>query len=104
MFSFLNYVVEIFNVSKAQKVDIGVAFSKFKTDVWYGNAHEYNTGDVLTEFDFASAKKEFDKLTEREQLFCYDEWHEFIASKYSQVCEAYPDRHAIKAIVNDFRG
>ncbi len=75
MFSFKNYESEIRKVSRELNVDIGVAYDKFRADVRLGTAHKDNTGTALPNFDFASAKSEWDKLTEKEKEACYDEWH-----------------------------
>lgn len=81
-FSFVNYVKEIEKISKEQKVDMGVAYDKFRTDVRLGSTREYNTGNTLTGFDFAGASKIWNALTEDEQKACYEEWHEFLTNEY----------------------
>lgn len=74
-FSWLDYQEEIKTVCRVNKVDMGVAFEMFKTDVWYGKAHPYNTGDALPGFDFAAVKEQWDNLTPEEQMETYKEWH-----------------------------
>lgn len=74
-FSFLDYIEEIRTVSRVNKVDMGVAFDMFMTDVHYGAAHEYNTGDALPGFDFAAASERWNALTKEEQLAAIREWH-----------------------------
>ena len=58
MFSFVDYVNEIWRVSKVKNVDVGVAYDMFRADVAAGQAFPYNTATVLPSFDFAKAKKE----------------------------------------------
>ena len=74
-FSFLDYKEEIETVSRVNNVDMGVAFDQFKTDVIFGKAHAYNTGDALPGFDFAAAKEKWDALTEWEKSEAHIEWH-----------------------------
>ena len=81
-FSFVNYVKEIEKISKEQNVDMGVAYDKFRADVRIGEVRTYNTGDVLTTFDFAGLKKEWDALSQTEQEACYTEWHEYLDNHY----------------------
>ena len=78
MFSFLDYASEIFTVGKAQHVDLGVAFDKFRTDVRLGKAYPYNTGDALPGFDFAGTGSVWNGLTEDEQRAAYEEWNAFL--------------------------
>jgi len=89
MFSFLNYLFEIFTVAHVNEVDVGVAYSMFKADVNAGEALKYNTGDALPDFDFAKAKVEFDKLTDDEKKAAYEEYHDYVEANYKELCEAF---------------
>lgn len=82
MFSFINYLWEIFTISKVNEVDVGVAYSMFKADVSAGEALKYNTGDALSGFDFGAAKEKWDKLSEDEQKSAISEWHKCIDTYY----------------------
>lgn len=104
MFSFLDYVFEIWTVSAVRGVDVGVAYDMFRTDVRVGRALPYNTGAALPDFDFAAAREEWDALTEDEQLNAYDEWHEFIADCHSDVCVAFAESEdTVAALVSEWR-
>ena len=76
MFSFINYLWEIFTVASKNDVDVGVAYFMFKADVNADEALKYNTGDALPDFDFAAANAEWDKLTEDEQKAAFEEWQD----------------------------
>ena len=89
MFSFIDYLWEIFIVGKVKEVDVGVAYSMFKADVSAGEALKYNTGDALSDFDFASAKENWDKLTEDEQKSAISEWHKCIDTYYVDLCAMF---------------
>ncbi len=77
-FSFLAYFVAILKVAEFWNCDLGVAYDRFRTDVRFGHAIEYNTGDALPEFDFAGAKMKWDALSEEEKEAAYAEWHDII--------------------------
>lgn len=105
MFSFLDHVFEIWTVSSARKVDVGVAYDMFRTDVQHGQALPYNTGEALPDFNFADAKTDWDELTEDEQLAAMGEYSDFIHANYTATCRAYPKgREALDALVSDWRG
>ena len=89
MFSFINYLWEIFTVASKNDVDVGVAYFMFKADVNAGEALKYNTGDALPDFDFAKAKVEFDKLTDDEKKAAYEEYHDYVEANYKKLCEAF---------------
>lgn len=72
-FSFKDYEDEIKAVSRAQGVDLGVAYDMFRADVRSGRNE--NCGACLAAFDFAAAKAEWDALTSSEQAAAYQEWH-----------------------------
>ena len=91
MFSFVDYVNEIWRVSKVKNVDVGVAYDMFRADVAAGKALPYNTATVLPTFDFAKAKTEWDALTEKEQKDAYTEWHAFLDTNYTKVCADFKD-------------
>ena len=85
MFSFINYLWEIFTVGKKNVVDIGVAFDMFRTDVRIGD----NECGALSGFDFAAAKVEWDKLTRDEQNAAVEEWLDCIAENYNDLCAEF---------------
>lgn len=89
MFSFVDYVNEIWRVSKVKNVDVGVAYDMFRADVAAGKALPYNTATVLPTFDFAKAKVEWDALTKEEQMEAYAEWHAFVETNYTKICEEF---------------
>ena len=72
-FSFLDYVEEIGAVSRANNVDMGVAYDMFRVDV--ANGRNENCGPCMGGFDFPAAKARWDALTPGEQSQAYDEWH-----------------------------
>ena len=73
-FSFLDYEAEIGAISRANNVDLGVAYDMFRADV--RNGKNENCGPCMAEFDFAGAKAKWDALTPGEQSQAYDAWHE----------------------------
>ena len=72
-FSFLDYVEEIGAVSRANNVDMGVAYDMFRADV--ANGANANCGSCMDGFDFAALKEQWDALTKPEQAAAYEEWH-----------------------------
>ena len=91
MFSFVDYVNEIWRVSKVKNVDVGVAYDMFRVDVATGQALPCNTATVLPSFDFAKAKKEWDALSKEEQMEAYTEWHDFVETNYAKICAQFND-------------
>ena len=89
MFSFVDYVNEIWRIGKVKNVDVGVAYDMFRADVAAGQALPYNTAPVLPTFDFAKAKVEWDALTKEEQMEAYTEWHAFIETNYEKICAQF---------------
>lgn len=88
-FSFIDYVNEIWRVSKVKNVDVGVAYDMFRADVAAGQALPYNTATVLPTFDFAKAKVEWDALSKEEQMEAYTEWHDFVETNYAKICAQF---------------
>lgn len=102
MFSFLDYVREVWTISEEKRVDLGIAFSMLKTDIRNGN--RYNTGDVeLEDFDIEAAHAAFGSPAEDEELAYYEEWFDFKLRCNDAVCKAYPDAEKIAAIVAAYR-
>lgn len=102
MFSFLDYVREVWVISEEKHVDLGIAFSMLKADIRNGN--RYNTGDVELEgFDIEAAHAAFGNPTEAGELAYYEEWFDFKRRCNDAVCMAYPDQEKIDAIVAAFR-
>ena len=73
-FSFLGYEEKIREISRANNVDLGVAYDMFRVDV--ANGANENCGPCMAGFDFPAAKAKWDALTPGEQAAAYDEWHE----------------------------
>ena len=86
---FINHLFDIFTVGQKRNVDVGVAFDMFRTDVRYGEAHDYNTGDALPDFDFKAAQVEWDKLGEAEQKQAIEDYDNFIGNHYREACDAF---------------
>ena len=101
MFSFIDYAHEVYTISEAKHVDLGIAFSMLKTDIRGG--HRYNTGDVELPIDFAAANAEFSKLTEAEELDVYGEWFDYMRRCYDALCKAYPDREQMALVAAAYR-
>jgi Lon protease-like protein len=102
MFSFIDYAHEVYTISEAKHVDLGIAFSMLKTDIRGG--HRYNTGDVeLPETDFAKANAEFGKLSEAEELAVYEEWFDYMRRCYDALCKAYPDKEKLAVVAEAYR-
>lgn len=102
MFSFIDYVHEIYTISEAKRVDLGIAFSMLKTDIRGG--HRYNTGDVeLPDTDFEKAHAEFALLTEEQEMAVYEEWFDYLRRCYDALCKAYPDREALAVVAEAYR-
>lgn len=72
-FSFKDYEAEIGAISRANNVDLGVAYDMFRADV--RNGTNENCGSSMAEFDFGALKTKWDALTKDEQAAAYDEWH-----------------------------
>ena len=88
-FSFIDYVFEIWTVAKMRDVDVGVAFDMLRTDIEYGKAMPFNTGDSLPTFDFAAARLKWDALTAEEQKTSITEYLEFAHQNYVELCEFF---------------
>lgn len=102
MFSFVNYTHEIFTVSKALDVDIGVAYAMLKADVRSGE--RANTEDAdLGDFDVAAAHEAFAAMTEEEQKAAYGEWHDFVRRCYDAAVKVYPDRAGLETLIDAYR-
>lgn len=103
MFSFLDYVKYVWDISEAKRVDLGIAFSMLKADIRNGN--RYNTEGVELEgFDIEAAHAAFGSPTEDEELAYYDEWFDFKRRCNDAICKAYPDQQKIDAVVTAYRG
>ncbi|HCS75371.1 MAG TPA: hypothetical protein DIW17_16045, partial [Clostridiales bacterium] len=75
------YMEYIIAIATRQHVDLGVAFDKFRTDIKFGQAHSYNTGDVLSGFDFAGVGAQWNALTKNEQKAAFEEWNTFVGAQ-----------------------
>lgn len=80
---------QVWTVATTNNVDIGVGFDMFKTDVWYGEAHTYNTGDALPGYDWKAEQAEWQKVAIHDQITTYAEWHEFQGLYYALLCRAW---------------
>lgn len=102
MFSFIDYTKEVYTISAAKHVDLGIAFSMLKTDIRNGN--RYNTGDLdLPDTDFEAAHAEFALLTEEQELEVYGEWFDYMRRCYDALCKAYPDEEKLAAVAEAYR-
>lgn len=72
-FSFLDYEAEIGAISRANNVDLGVAYDMFRVDV--ANGRNENCGPCMAGFDFPAAKALWEAMTKPEQAAAYEEWH-----------------------------
>lgn len=72
-FSFKDYEAEIREISRANSVDLGVAYDMFRADVASGRNE--NCGSCMADFDFGAARAKWDALTKDEQSKAYQEWH-----------------------------
>ena len=96
---FINHLYDIFMVGQKRDVDVGVAFDMFRTDVRYGEAHDYNTGDALPNFDFSGAKAAWDKLGEAGQRQAIEDYDAFVDGHYRDLCAAFAEgREAVDAL------
>lgn len=103
MFSFIDYAYEVYTISAAKHVDLGIAFSMLKTDIRNGN--RYNTGDVeMPDTDFDKAHAEFSKLSAEEELEVYGEWFDYMRRCYDALCASYPDKTKLAAVAEAYRG
>ena len=73
-FSFLEYAEEIGAISRANSVDLGVAYDMFRADVASGA--NGNCGSCMAGFDFGAAREKWDALSKDEQSRAYQAWHE----------------------------
>lgn len=72
-FSFKDYEKEIREISRANNVDMGVAYDMFRADV--RNGTNENCGSCMEGFDFGALKTRWDALSKEEQERAYQEWH-----------------------------
>lgn len=99
---FINHLYDIFTVGSKKNVDVDVAFDMFRTDVRLGEAHSCNTGDALPGFDFASAKVEWDKLSEDEQRNAIYDYSIFVRNHYREACAAFAEgKDACDALIQE---
>lgn len=102
MFRFTDYAYEIFTISKALHVDLGVAYAMLKADIASG--HRDNTKDVdLGDFDVIWAHARFSELSEAEQKEQYADWHDFVRRAYEAATVAYPDKKKFKMVIDAYR-
>lgn len=73
-FSFKDYEAEIREISRANSVDLGVAYDMFRADVASGA--NGNCGSCMAGFDFGAAREKWDALSKDEQSRAYQAWHE----------------------------
>lgn len=121
MFSYLDYLYEMYVVMEKDPVYPGlldIAYDKVRTDIRFGQAFEYNTGDMLPEFDYAKAKVEYDAMIARDakaeevEEGSGHEWDDAIEEMSAlrkdkdtrrKLSKAYPDREAFEAIVAEWK-
>lgn len=102
MFHFIDYVYEIFTITKELDVDIGVAYAMLKADVQSGE--RVNTAAVeLHDFDLAAAHSSFMELTEVEQKMAYAEWHDFVKRCFKACYSVYPDYDKMAEVVRAYK-
>ena len=102
MFSFIDHVYEIFTISKALDVDIGVAYDMLRADVRSGERANTEAVD-LGDFDVAAAHEAFAAMTEEEQKAAYGEWHDFVRRCYDAAVKVYPDRAGLETLIDAYR-
>ena len=102
MFSFIDYVYEIFTISKALDVDIGVAYDMLRADIRSGERANTEAVD-LGGFDVAAAHEAFAAMTEEEQKAAYGEWHDFVRRCYDAAVKVYPDRAGLETLIDAYR-
>ena len=102
MFSFVDCTHEIFTISKALNVDIGIAYDMLRADIRSGERANTESVD-LGGFDLAKAHAEFSAMTEDEQKAAYSEWHDFVRRCYEAAVAAYPDREKLKTLIDAYR-
>ena len=73
-FSYVEHIFEIVRVAEKLPCDIGEAWDRFRADVEAGEAHDYNTGDILEYFDFGYAGKLWNAMTKEEQEQAREDW------------------------------
>ena len=102
---FINHLYDIFTVSQALSIDgytceVSEAFARFKADVAAGKAEDYNTGNILPDFNFAGAKAEWDKLGEAGQKQAIEDYDNFVDQHYLALCVAFTEgREKMQAFV-----
>lgn len=99
MFSFKDYVWEIWKVAEGNKVDVGVAYDMFRADVANGVVLPENCGKAVPEVDFVALGKQWAAMTKEEQSEARVQYQELIGRHYDALCEAYPSKTAMLAIV-----
>jgi hypothetical protein len=87
MFSFLDYIYEIFTVSAELKVGQEEAFNRFKADVRNGRQTE-NTEPAIPTFDFAKAKEDY-KAAEAADVDLVAEYHDFDSKRDNETFSEY---------------
>lgn len=97
MFSFVDCTHEIFTISKALNVDIGIAYDMLRADIRSGERANTKSVD-LGGFDLAAAHSAFSALSADEQKKVYAEWHDFVRRCYDAAVAAYPDREKLKTL------
>ena len=97
---FINHLFDIFMVGSKKRVDVDVAFDMFRVDV--ANGRSQNCGDTLPDFDFAKAKKEWDKLGEDEQRNAIYDYSTFVRNHYEDACAAFLEgKKACEALIKE---
>lgn len=74
-FSYTNYLHEITKLAVELPCDFGEAWDRFRADVAAGEAHDYNTANLLPEFDFKAAGEQWNAMTEAEQQTARNVWY-----------------------------
>lgn len=110
MFSWLNCAYEIYKVARTRResdypsIKIGDAYSMFKADVLNGAATPDNTGDILADFDFASAKAAWDSMTEEEQSAARTDILDFINEEiiHDDLTAVFTDREKFQSLIDEW--
>lgn len=90
-------IYEVYKVAETRRTtdypgcDVGTAFSMFFSDVKLGRSTEGNTGGILPEFNFATAKASWDSMTSDEQSTALEEARVSRTACYDALTAAYPE-------------
>lgn len=80
-FSFVNHLYEITKLVVEMPTNFSEAWDRFRADVKSGKANDYNTGDILKDFNFKSAGEKWNAMTEAEQHAAIDDWNALMCNE-----------------------